>query len=76
MADPSFEIRQNVCSQFESSRKLFRIVQRLTVIAGDLDEQHQNKLQELANELIQTGTEVSDNAETIGKYLFNIITGK
>lgn len=70
---PMAEIEQSVYTQLESSKKIFRVVQRLTAIASTLDVEHQGILYELTKELMHIGTEVSDNAEKLGKNLGYII---
>lgn len=72
----SSEIQQSVDANFESSRKLFCIVQKLAAIATELDPQDQDKLLDLANELMEAGKEVSDNAEKICTYFFNALSSK
>lgn len=78
MADlsPMTEIEQGVYGQLECSKKIFKIIQRLTEIARDVDQKHQDSLRESTEELLAVGKDVSENAVKIGKNLGDLIAKK
>ena len=71
---PMAKIEHGVYGQLESSKKIFQIVQSLTIIAREVEEKHQDRLQELTKELLQIGKDLSDNAEQLGKDLGELIS--
>lgn len=51
-------------------------MQELTAVAREVDTVHQKVLQELTKDLLQTGREISDNAERVGKNLGRFILNR